>query len=204
MGSNAALAIPLSFILLISLFGCASGPGAQGKAPVPPVELENQSKLGALVSDAKAAAAGDIVGVYYVGRFTNGTVFSTNIESVAQQAGFAAKLSYPLLTFTVGARQMIPGFDAAVVGMKEGEQKTVTILPADAYGEKTSTISISMAEIANSSSLKVGSEVQDKSGVSGKVLDISNGTAAVELYNPSPLAGETLVYTIKMVSITKL
>ncbi|MEA2003583.1 MAG: FKBP-type peptidyl-prolyl cis-trans isomerase, partial [archaeon] len=39
------------------------------------------------------------------------------------------------LTFTVGAGQMIPGFDSAVADMKLGETKTVTISPEDAYGE---------------------------------------------------------------------
>jgi peptidylprolyl isomerase len=30
---------------------------------------------------------------------------------------------------------MIPGFDSGVVGMKEGEKKTLELAPADAYGE---------------------------------------------------------------------
>jgi len=34
---------------------------------------------------------------------------------------------------------MIPGFDAAVLGMKVGEEKTVTLSPADAYGEYDET-----------------------------------------------------------------
>jgi FKBP-type peptidyl-prolyl cis-trans isomerase 2 len=35
----------------------------------------------------------------------------------------------------VGAGKMISGFDAAVVGMKVGETKTVTLTPEEAYGE---------------------------------------------------------------------
>lgn len=31
--------------------------------------------------------------------------------------------------------QMIPGFDAAVVGMSVGDKKTITLAPAEAYGD---------------------------------------------------------------------
>jgi len=42
------------------------------------------------------------------------------------------------LEFEAGAGQMIKGFDAAVIGMKLNEEKTVTIPPEDAYGVKGS------------------------------------------------------------------
>jgi FKBP-type peptidyl-prolyl cis-trans isomerase 2 len=38
------------------------------------------------------------------------------------------------LKFTVGAGEMIEGFDEAVVGMKLNEEKTVTLPPEKAYG----------------------------------------------------------------------
>jgi len=38
------------------------------------------------------------------------------------------------LEFAVGAGQMIPGFDAAVIGMKLGETKKFTLGPEQAYG----------------------------------------------------------------------
>ena len=40
------------------------------------------------------------------------------------------------LEFTVGAGQMIKGFDAAMPGMKVGDKKTINIAAEDAYGEK--------------------------------------------------------------------
>ena len=209
MGFN-MLAIPVAFILFASLFGCASqgtGNGGQNQAAAqspPLVELENQSRLADLAASAKVAASGDIVGVQYVGSFTNGTVFDTNVPSEAKKAGLPEKPSYPLFTFTAGAGQVVPGFDAAVIGMKEGEQKTVTLPPADAYGEKNVTFSVPLGEIGNSSGIKVGGFIQAQNGAPGKVLSIVNGSALVEFYNTSPLAGQTLVFTIKMVSITKV
>lgn len=38
------------------------------------------------------------------------------------------------LEFVVGSGELIKGFDEAVVGMKMGEEKTVTISPEKAYG----------------------------------------------------------------------
>ena len=67
------------------------------------------------------AAVGDTVNVTYTGMFDNKTVFDTNVNKTP-------------LTFTVGGGQMIPGFDAAVRGMKVNEEKTVTIPSDQAYG----------------------------------------------------------------------
>jgi FKBP-type peptidyl-prolyl cis-trans isomerase 2 len=82
---------------------------------------------------AGGAADGDTVGVLYTGRFESGEVFDTTDAATAT----ANKLSVHTdpLTFTIGEGQMIPGFEAAVKGMKENETKTVTIPAKDAYGE---------------------------------------------------------------------
>ena len=66
---------------------------------------------------------GDTVKVHYTGKLTNGQQFDSS-------AGREP------LEFTVGAGQMIKGFDAAMPGMNVGDKKTVNIAAADAYGEK--------------------------------------------------------------------
>ena len=40
------------------------------------------------------------------------------------------------LTFLVGHRQMIPGFESNLLGAKVGERREFTLEPADAYGER--------------------------------------------------------------------
>lgn len=67
---------------------------------------------------------GDLVKVHYTGKLTNGEQFDSS-------AGREP------LEFTVGAGQMIKGFDAALPGMIVGDKKTVTIAAVDAYGEKS-------------------------------------------------------------------
>lgn len=80
---------------------------------------------------------GDTVGVDYVGTLEDGTIFDSSIEEFAKKTKnyTPGGREYKPLSFSVGAGQMIKGFDAGVVGMKLGEKKTITIAPADAYGE---------------------------------------------------------------------
>ncbi|MFA5930268.1 MAG: peptidylprolyl isomerase [Candidatus Micrarchaeia archaeon] len=204
VGFKGILAISLVFILFASLSGCASqGNGAQNQAAppsAPPVELEK----GDIIANMNIAAAnGDTVSVNYIGKLTSGKLFDTNIKEEAQKAGFPLRPSYAPLSFKVGAGQMIPGFDAGVVGMKIGEEKTVTLSPDQAYGQRTdeAIISIPLANIGNSSGIVVGSMLYAQSGQSGKVVEINSTHAKVDFNHE--LAGETLIFTIRMVNITK-
>ena len=77
---------------------------------------------------------GDTVSVTYTGTLQNGSLFDSN--DPAHQADLPQKPSgaFAPMTVTVGQGRFIPGFENALVGMKEGETKTVTIKAADAYG----------------------------------------------------------------------
>ena len=67
---------------------------------------------------------GDLVKVHYTGKLTSGDEFDSS-------AGREP------LEFTVGAGQMIKGFDAALPGMVIGDRKTINIGPEDGYGERS-------------------------------------------------------------------
>ena len=68
-----------------------------------------------------AAEAGNKVKVHYTGTFDDGEVFDSSREAEP-------------LEFELGAGQVIPGFDQAIMGMEIGEAKDVRIPEADAYG----------------------------------------------------------------------
>jgi FKBP-type peptidyl-prolyl cis-trans isomerase 2 len=197
---RAALLILLSLLVPALLLGCAAGN--------PPVGNSNSSPNGGDImknqtNGTLVVAKGDTVQVDYIGALENGTVFDTSIASEAKKAGLPLREKYDFLEFTVGAGQMIKGFDDAVVGMKEGEEKIVKIAPADAYGEwdASRVISIPVDRIDNSSNIKVGSELYAQNGAVGKVIDITNGTAKIDFNHE--LAGKNLVFTIRMVKIFK-
>ncbi len=66
---------------------------------------------------------GDKVQVEYTGTFEDGTVFDSS-----------EKHGKPL-EFESGKGMVIKGFEDAIMGMKEGEEKEVKLEPKDAYGE---------------------------------------------------------------------
>lgn len=72
------------------------------------------------------AKSGDVVTVHYVGTLMDGTMFDASRNH--GDAGF---------TFTLGAGQVIKGWDQGVAGMKVGGKRKLTI-PADlAYGSRS-------------------------------------------------------------------
>lgn len=74
------------------------------------------------------AKVGDTVSMNYTGRLENGTVFDSNVDPKFQHT--------EPFTFTLGAGQVIAGWDKGIVGMKVGESKTLTIPPKDGYGAR--------------------------------------------------------------------
>jgi len=120
---NLILIAWITVLLIITLFmsGC-TGPKVDGNQNVTngTIPAGNESTGGIQNPPAEVVEIGDNIEVNYVGRFENGTVFD---ESKGEP-----------LKFTVGAGNMIKGFDEAVVGMKAGEKKNVKILPGNAYG----------------------------------------------------------------------
>ena len=78
-----------------------------------------------IVGGGVEAKAGDEVTVHYVGTLTDGTVFDASRKH--GDSGF---------TFTLGAGQVIKGWDQGVAGMKVGGKRHLTIPPDLAYGNR--------------------------------------------------------------------
>ncbi|MCL5427616.1 MAG: FKBP-type peptidyl-prolyl cis-trans isomerase [Candidatus Marsarchaeota archaeon] len=138
-------------------------------------------------------AVGDMVSVYYTGSFTNGTVFSSNVGGQP-------------LNFTVGANEVIPGFDSAVIGMGINQSKTVTIPVNEAYGQINPALIISFPISAfGNQTPKAGQIVGENNPAGGSITGIVtyvNATNATVDFN-QPLAGHALVFTIRVIRIGK-
>jgi FKBP-type peptidyl-prolyl cis-trans isomerase len=70
-----------------------------------------------------AITNGQTASMLYTGKLTDGTVFDST----------ASRNNQPF-TFTLGAGQVIKGWDEGVLGMKVGEERTLTIPASLAYG----------------------------------------------------------------------
>lgn len=67
---------------------------------------------------------GDVISVHYVGTLADGTKFDSSLDRGET------------FVFTVGAGQVIPGWEQGVLGMKLGEKRKLTIPAHLAYGEQ--------------------------------------------------------------------
>ena len=137
-------------------------------------------------------AKGDNISVYYTGRLVNGTVFDTNVGKEP-------------LNFTVGAGQMIAGFDQGVIGMKLNQNKTITIPAAQAYGAVNPAliVTVPISQFGNLTPT-VGMHVSYNANgqqMQGTVTEVNKTNATVD-FN-SPLAGQTLIFTVEVVKIKK-
>lgn len=148
--------------------------------------------------------AGDSVSVNYTGSLEDGTVFDTSIEENAVSENvYNPYRTYEPLSFVAGTGQMIKGFDDAVIGMEIGEEKTVSFPPEEAYGAHSSelvvTVPVEAFESANMTPV-LGQKVSSQN-MQGTVINISAENVTID-YNHD-LAGETLIFTIELVSIEK-
>lgn len=147
--------------------------------------------------------SGDQIVVDYVGKHLDGRVFDTSIQSIAQENGlYNPQRNYEeWLVFTVGAGQMIQGFDEAVLGMKVGETKTVEI-PADkAYGEKNEQmiIHVPLKEVGDLSGAQVGMKILLSGRYPATITAITDTEIVFDANHE--LAGQTLIFDITIKSI---
>jgi FKBP-type peptidyl-prolyl cis-trans isomerase 2 len=86
---------------------------------------------------------GSNVKVDYTGYLSDFSVFDSSVKAVGSDLGIPKSSSfnpptdniYSPLAFQVGKGQMIKGFDAGVVGMMNGQSRTIRVEPADGYGQ---------------------------------------------------------------------
>ena len=142
---------------------------------------------------ADVVKQGDNVKVHYTGKLLDGNVFDS---SEGREP----------LEFTVGAGQMIPGFDKGVIGMSLDEEKEITIPPEEAYGiyDPAKIITVPSDQFPDDLSLEVGMEISasqpDGSAIQFTVKEI--GEQDVTLDGNHFLAGKDLIFSVTLVSIS--
>jgi FKBP-type peptidyl-prolyl cis-trans isomerase len=96
-------------------------------APVNDINTQepNQNNMSEEQS-TKVAENGKRISMNYTGRLEDGTAFDSNVDPKFNHVE-------PFI-FTLGAGQVIKGWDEGILGMKVGEKKTLTIPPEKAYG----------------------------------------------------------------------
>ncbi len=108
------------------------------------------------------------------------------------------------LTYTHGERHIIPGLEQALMGMRAGEEKRVTVKPEDAYGaEDPAAVAEVPKESIPADALKVGTRLvgRSQSGETRfvRVKEIKEKTVVLDLNHP--LAGKTLHFDVKVLGV---
>ncbi len=135
---------------------------------------------------------GDKVQVHYTGKLKDGSEFDSS------------KGREPL-EFEVGAQQVIKGFEDAVIGLEEGESKTVEISSEQAYGPRVDemVLTVEKSKLPDDFTPQMGQQLQlpqeNGQNVIVTVTDITDDQ--IELDANHPLAGKDLTFDIELVKI---
>lgn len=137
---------------------------------------------------------GDKVKVEYTGTFDDGAVFDST-----------EKHGQPI-EFEVGSHQVIPGFEKAVIGMKEGDEKDIKLTPADAYGEHNPQLikKLPKDQLPKDQEPKPGMMIllsfPEGKQLPAVIKEVSDADITIDLNHP--LAGKNLNFKLKVVGIT--
>lgn len=134
---------------------------------------------------------GNTVKVHYTGKFEDDKVFDTSKEREP-------------VSFKVGAGMMIPGFENGVVGLKEGESKTLKITPEDGYGQRNNDLinEIPLEKLPEGVVKGALLQAQTEQGPMNVVVsEVKEKTAMIDANHP--LAGKNLVFDIELVEISE-
>jgi len=137
---------------------------------------------------------GDIVKVHYTGKLEDGHIFDSSIDKDP-------------LEFTMGMGMMIEGFEEGVMGMKQGDKKSITLPPESAYGfrneEYKVTVDKSNLPLDIEPELGLGLTLFSPEGQPINVTIIGYDDETITLDANPPLAGKTLIFDLELIGFIK-
>jgi FKBP-type peptidyl-prolyl cis-trans isomerase 2 len=135
---------------------------------------------------------GKSVIVHYTGRFEDGTVFDTSLTEGRE----------PINT-VLGQGSLIKGFESELIGMSEGEKKTIELLPEDGYGEYLDGLVTVVKKDQVPSGVKVGDVLQSQSERGTMNVTVKEiNEEGVKLDANHPMAGKKLIFDLEVVNVS--
>jgi len=133
---------------------------------------------------------GDKIRVHYTGTLNDGSVFDSSVLN-----------KRPPLEFTVGAGQMIAGFDRGVEGMTVGETKMLKLAPEEAYGQRRDNmiVTVEAERMPKGYTPRVGDQLQ--MGRHPVTVTEIKGDGSVTLDANHFLAGKELNFEVTIMEI---
>jgi FKBP-type peptidyl-prolyl cis-trans isomerase 2 len=143
-------------------------------------------------NDMSQVKKGDKVKIHYTGKLKDGSTFDS---SEGREP----------LEFTVGGNMVVPGFENGIIGMKKGENKTISISPEEAYGEHNAeqVSVVERTDLPEDMEPEVGMALQatgqDGSVIPVAITEVNDKTVTVDANHP--LAGKELIFDLELVEI---
>ncbi|HLP79833.1 MAG TPA: peptidylprolyl isomerase [Acidobacteriota bacterium] len=134
---------------------------------------------------------GSKVSVHYTGKLSDGSTFDSSLTRGEP------------LQFTIGEKQVIKGFEDALVGMDKGDKKTVNIPAAEAYGMPDDRL---MQDVPRDHLPKdqepqvgmlLGIRAPDGMEFPARIAKVTETTVTLDLNHP--LAGKDLTFELEVV-----
>ena len=128
-------------------------------------------------------------------------------ESTPENIIFDSTMGMPPFEFTIGSGEAMPALDKAVIGMNEGEMKTVVAPPEEAYGEREEGLAglIPISLLDPGTEPKVGMLIQantpDGKKKSLRITSIEGENVKVD--GNHPLSGKEITLRIRLVEIVE-
>lgn len=139
-----------------------------------------------------AIKKGSNVKLHYTGKFEDGQVFDSSKERDP-------------LEITIGSKQIISKLEESIIGMDNGEEKTVELEPSEAYGERNEELMKEMPMENLPEGIKVGTPLSGKTPngdpINSVVKEIKETTAVLDFNHV--LAGKKLIFDINVVEISE-
>ncbi|RLE38283.1 peptidylprolyl isomerase [Candidatus Woesearchaeota archaeon] len=134
---------------------------------------------------------GSTVKVHYTGTFDDGKIFDTS-------QGRAP------IEFTVGKGQVIKGFEDAVLEMRKGEEKNISLQPDQAYGPRNEKLVLEVPkEVLKIPEPKIGMvlsmKAEDGREFRAIITKVIDNKVTIDLNHP--LAGKKLNFKLKIEDI---
>ncbi len=136
------------------------------------------------------AKLGDLVRVHYRGTLKDGTEFDSSFDGEP-------------LEFTLGEGMVIPGFENAIVGMTDGETKTVSIPPDEGYGPYSDELiaviqrSILPDDLEPQVGMQLEAKAEDGTVTVVGITEVTDDTVTLDANHE--LAGQELIFEIQLV-----
>ena len=146
---------------------------------------------------------GDFVRLNFTGKIKeNDEIFDTTFEDVAKEADlFDENKEYKPIPIVVGGNHLLPAIEEAIVGLEEGDSKTIEIDSENAFGPRNKQLIqlIPMKEFKRQGMTPVPGMKITSEGSTGKILTVNGGRVKVDFNHE--LAGKDLIFDVDVTEI---